>query len=245
MVKQPLIELKHIFKTYRIGERELTVLKNINLTVYHGELLAIVGASGSGKSTLMNLLGLLDKPNSGDYWLEGKAVSTLHPDKAAQLRNHHIGFVFQQFNLLPRLNAAQNVALPLTYRTLAKQDLHKRVDEALEQVGMLAYKTHKPQELSGGQQQRVAIARALVSNPNALLADEPTGALDSKTGQEIMKLFGALHQTGRTIILVTHDEAIANMCERKVTFADGEIIKDESGISSAKSMPGEVKSACK
>jgi putative ABC transport system ATP-binding protein len=223
-----LIVLQDIVKQYQIGSTVSTVLKGIDLTVNQGELLAIVGASGSGKSTLMNIIGLLDKPDSGRYCIKDKDTSGLTSDALAHFRNRYIGFVFQQFNLLPRLNAMQNVALPLTYRGDSKSTIHQRVEEVLSRVGMLDYKEHRPTQLSGGQQQRIAIARALVTEPEVILADEPTGALDTKTGHDIMSLFKALHAEGRTIILVTHDEKIAKQCERRITFSDGSIIKDDA-----------------
>lgn len=207
---------------------ESTVLKNISISVQQGEMVAIVGASGSGKSTLMNIIGLLDKVDSGQYFLRGRNVAGLKDDQLALLRNQHIGFVFQQFNLLPRFSAEQNVALPLTYRTLSPQTIRKRVLEALDRVGMRAFADHRPTQLSGGQQQRVAIARALVGEPEVILADEPTGSLDSSTGQDIMTLFLALHNEGRTIILVTHDEHVAAQCKRRITLADGNIIMESS-----------------
>jgi putative ABC transport system ATP-binding protein len=222
----PLILLRHIIKKYQIGSTESTVLNDISLAVDEGDLLAIVGASGSGKSTLMNIIGLLDKAESGQYLLLGKDVAGLSDDQLALLRNQRIGFVFQQFNLLPRFTAEQNIALPLTYRNLPPQKIKQRVFDALARVGMQSFAAHRPTQLSGGQQQRIAIARALVSEPQVILADEPTGALDSNTGKEIMKLFLALHAEGRTIIMVTHDEQVAGQCARRITLADGEIIND-------------------
>lgn len=225
-----LLKLNGIVKTYQIAHTVSTVLKGITMTVNQGDLLAIVGASGSGKSTLMNIIGLLDRADGGDYLLKDRDTSGLSPDELALLRNQCIGFVFQQFNLLPRFNAIQNVALPLSYRGVSRDLINKNVSDALARVGMSQYKNHCPMQLSGGQQQRVAIARALVSEPEVILADEPTGALDSKTGKEIMDLFLALHQEGRTIILVTHDEKVANLCSRRITLADGEIISDEQAV---------------
>ncbi|WP_308423376.1 ABC transporter ATP-binding protein [Legionella impletisoli] len=204
-----------------------TVLKGLSLTIHQGELVAIVGPSGSGKSTLMNIIGLLDKPSSGIYALNGQDTAGLSPDELALLRNQHIGFIFQQFNLLPRFTALQNVGLPLTYRNVSDLLINQRVERALMRVNMRDFSSHRPNQLSGGQQQRVAIARALVTDPNVILADEPTGALDSKTGKEIMNLFLALHQEGRTIIIVTHDEKIADLCTRKIVLADGEIIRQQ------------------
>jgi putative ABC transport system ATP-binding protein len=228
----PLIALHNIHKTYQIGPVETMVLKSISLNVFENDMLAIVGSSGSGKSTLMNMIGLLDKPDAGDYLLHGQNTRGLSDDEAALLRNRHIGFVFQQFNLLSRFTAVQNVALPLTYRDLSANVIQKTALDALTRVGMQSYSAHQPTQLSGGQQQRVAIARALVTEPEVILADEPTGSLDSVTGQEIMNLFCKLNQEGRTIILVTHDEHIANQCKRRITLADGKIIKEENSCTS-------------
>lgn len=227
-MNKPLIALTNIIKKYQIGSVESTVLKKVSLSVDEGEMLAIVGASGSGKSTLMNIIGLLDKPERGNYLLSGRNVAGLHDDQLANLRNQHIGFVFQQFNLLPRFSAEQNIALPLTYRNMSPQSIKKRVFDVLARVGMQAYAAHRPTQLSGGQQQRIAIARALVGEPEVLLADEPTGSLDSATGKDIMKLFLALHEEGRTIILVTHDEQVAALCRRRIALADGKVIIAES-----------------
>lgn len=222
----PLISLTHIVKKYKMGHTESVVLKNVSLAVEAGEMLAIVGASGSGKSTLMNIIGLLDKADNGQYLLRGENVAGLSDDKLAILRNQHIGFVFQQFNLLPRFSAEQNVALPLTYRDISPQIIKKRVFDALARVGMQSYAAHCPTQLSGGQQQRVAIARALVTEPQVILADEPTGALDSGTGKDIMNLFLELHREGRTIILITHDEQVAIQCAKRITLADGQIVAE-------------------
>lgn len=228
MVKeaQLVITLNHIDKHYVLGDTTSQVLKKVSMTVTAGDMMAIVGASGSGKSTLLNILGLLDKPDNGQYLLMGMDVADLSDDKRATFRNQKIGFVFQQFNLLPRFDAAQNVALPLTYRGLSKKDIQEKVDEALARVGMTPYAKHRPMQLSGGQQQRVAIARALVGEPEVLLADEPTGALDSITGGEIMRLFEKLNQEGKTIILVTHDPEVAAQCTRKIKVADGSLVSD-------------------
>ncbi|MDP3269190.1 MAG: ABC transporter ATP-binding protein [Legionella sp.] len=226
MIEQPLIKLTDLVKTYALEGISTTVLKKVSLNVNQGDLLAIVGASGSGKSTLMNIIGLLDKADSGSYFLKNKNVAGLSDDESAELRNQSIGFVFQQFNLLPRFNASQNVALPLTYRGVSPIEIKELVTEALERVGMASYARHRPTQLSGGQQQRVAIARALVTQPQVLLADEPTGALDSKTGTEVMNLFHTLHAEGRTIIMVTHDEQVAAQCKRQITIADGVIIAE-------------------
>ncbi len=220
----PLIQLSSLIKAYSLEGVSTTVLKEVSLTVHQGDLLAIVGASGSGKSTLMNIIGLLDKADSGTYILKNRNVAGLTDDEIAMLRNQSIGFVFQQFNLLPRFTAMQNVALPLIYRGENAGETKEKVLKALEHVGMRQYAHHRPTQLSGGQQQRVAIARALVTEPQVILADEPTGALDSKTGTEVMNLFLALHAEGRTIIMVTHDEHVAAQCKRQITIADGHIV---------------------
>ena len=226
MNKTPLIDLDHIVKKYRIGLIESTVLKSISLTIFEKEMSAIVGASGSGKSTLMNIIGLLDKPDQGHYQLQGQDINQLSDDERALFRNQYIGFVFQQFNLLSRFTALQNVELPLTYRDLSAQAIQRKALDALNRVGMKSFAKHRPTQLSGGQQQRVAIARALVGEPQVILADEPTGSLDSVTGKDIMALFKALNDEGRTLILVTHDEQIALQCQRRITLADGNIISD-------------------
>ncbi|STY27912.1 ABC transporter ATP-binding protein [Legionella wadsworthii] len=226
---QPLMVLKDIVKSYHLEGISTTILKEISLTVFEGDLLAIVGASGSGKSTLMNILGLLDKADKGTYWLQKRNVAALSDDEAAELRNQHIGFVFQQFNLLPRFNAMQNVALPLIYRGVGSAEMKERVLEALDRVGMQQYAHHRPTQLSGGQQQRVAIARALVTEPQVILADEPTGALDSRTGNEVMNLFLSLNGQGRSIIMITHDEQIAALCKRKIILVDG-VVMSETGL---------------
>jgi putative ABC transport system ATP-binding protein len=218
-----MIILDKINKFYKIGEKSHHILKNLSLVISSGELISIVGASGSGKSTLLNILGLLDSPHNGKYILDGRDITSFNQDEMATLRNRHIGFVFQQFNLLSRLNALRNVELPLTYSAMSSQEGTKRAKEALKRVGMQDYFNHKPNELSGGQQQRVAIARALVNNPEIILADEPTGALDTQTSSEIMQLFLSLHQEGRTILIVTHDKNIAAMCSRSILMKDGKI----------------------
>ncbi len=220
----PLISLTDIVKKYQMGPIDSVVLKQVSLVVEEGDLLAIVGASGSGKSTLMNIIGLLDKVDAGQYLFCNQDVATLNDDQLATFRNERIGFVFQQFNLLQRFTAEQNIALPLTYRNMSPELIKKRVAEVLVRVGMESFGAYRPTQLSGGQQQRVAIARALVGEPRVILADEPTGALDSKTGEDIMALFLALHKEGRTIILVTHDENIATRCRKQITLADGQIV---------------------
>lgn len=226
MANQPLIDIRQLVKTYQIGDVVSQVLKRVSLSVEHGDLLAIVGASGSGKSTLMNIIGLLDKADEGEYWLNQRNIAGLNEDELAALRNLKIGFVFQQFNLLPRFTARQNVALPLIYRHVPAQEIEERVMAALAKVSMQDFAMHRPTQLSGGQQQRVAIARALVGEPQVILADEPTGALDSRTGTDVMNLFLNLHREGRTIIMVTHDEQVAAQCARRITLADGQIVSE-------------------
>jgi len=221
-----MIEINQLVKHYRLGSQIIEVLKGIDLSIAPGEMVAIIGASGSGKSTLMNILGLLDRPTAGHYRLEGHDVADLSDDVRAELRNQQIGFVFQQFNLLPRLTAAENVALPLVYAHFAAAEQKPRVDEALSSVDMLAYAHHRPSQLSGGQQQRVAIARALVNQPSMILADEPTGALDSKTSSEVIQLFHQLHDQGRTVVIITHDPSVANQCQRIICLADGCIVSE-------------------
>ena len=225
-VKQELISLKNIVKSYKNGDQELQVLKGINLEVYVGEFVAIMGPSGSGKSTLMNIIGLLDRPTSGDYSLNGKKVETLSDRHLASVRNKEIGFVFQQFFLLSKLNALQNVELPLIYAGVSVSKRRQLAKQYLEKVELEKRMKHLPSELSGGQKQRVAIARALVNNPSIILADEPTGALDTKTGEQIMALLTALNREGKTIIMVTHEPDIADYATRKIVIRDGEITAD-------------------
>ncbi|MDR2764393.1 MAG: ABC transporter ATP-binding protein [Tannerella sp.] len=221
-----LIEIVHLTKNYSIGEIEIPALKDINLTIDRNEYVAIMGPSGSGKSTLMNILGCLDTPSEGHYYFNRTDVSTLDDDALSAMRNREIGFVFQNFNLLPRLTALQNVELPLIYAGMSGHERKERALTALERVNLSNRITHKPSELSGGQRQRVAIARALVTHPGILLADEPTGALDSKTGEDIMELFRELHQEGNTIILITHEQDIANYADRNIYLRDGMIHSD-------------------
>jgi putative ABC transport system ATP-binding protein len=221
-----LIEIKSLTKNYSIGEIEIPALKNIDLNIEKNEYVSIMGPSGSGKSTLMNILGCLDTPTSGHYYFNQLDVSVLDDDSLSAMRNKEIGFIFQNFNLLPRLNALQNVELPLVYSATPNNERKERALKALERVGLSDRIGHKPSELSGGQRQRVAIARALVTNPGILLADEPTGALDSKTGDDIMSLFYELHHEGNTIILITHEQDIANYAERNIYIKDGEIHSD-------------------
>jgi putative ABC transport system ATP-binding protein len=219
----PLIEVQNLTKTYPMGTDEVLALRGVSFIVERGEFVALMGPSGSGKSTLMHLLGCLDRPTAGTYWLEGKAVSGLTRQEQAAVRNQQIGFVFQTFNLLPRLSALENVAMPLTYRGRVKQ-AREQAAEALARVGLADRLGHRPAELSGGQRQRVAMARALVTNPALILADEPTGNLDSKTGADIMTLLTALNREERTIILVTHDPAVARHAQRVLQMQDGEFV---------------------
>lgn len=221
-----LIELKGINKTYKNGDQELRVLKDIDLEVEKGEFVAIMGPSGSGKSTLMNVIGLLDRPTSGDYFLEGQEVGNLSEKKLARVRNEQIGFVFQQFFLLSKLNAFQNVELPLIYAGVHPAKRKEIAEQYLEKVELGSRMHHLPSELSGGQKQRVAIARALVNQPAIVLADEPTGALDTKTGEQIMDLLTKLNQEGKTIIMVTHEPEIAAFANRRIVIRDGVISSD-------------------
>jgi len=222
-----LIEIKQITKLYEMGDEKLYALRGVDLKIEKNEYVAIMGPSGSGKSTLMNIIGCLDTPTSGDYILNGKDVHEMNDDELAEIRNREIGFVFQTFNLLPRSNALHNVELPLIYSGLAKAERLKRAEEALANVGLTDRKTHKPNELSGGQRQRVAVARALINNPSIILADEPTGNLDTKTGEEIMGLLRELNEKGNTIIIVTHEEDIAKHAKRIVKIRDGMIESDK------------------
>jgi putative ABC transport system ATP-binding protein len=221
-----LIETQDLWKTYVMGAEEIHALRGVNLSIDRGEYVAIMGPSGSGKSTLMNLIGCLDTPTKGSYLLNGKLVSQMNDDELARIRNEEIGFVFQTFNLLPRATALHNVELPLIYAGVPSRDRNTRAKDALERVELGPRMAHRPNELSGGQRQRVAIARALVNNPSILLADEPTGNLDSKTGEEIMGLFARLHEGGNTIVLVTHEADIASHAHRVVHIKDGRVEKD-------------------
>ncbi|MES2003114.1 MAG: ABC transporter ATP-binding protein [Bacteroidota bacterium] len=223
-----IIHLDNIQKSYFMGNQAIPVLKGITLDIFKNEYVALMGPSGSGKSTLMNILGCLDSPTGGSYILNSKDVSKMPDDDLAEVRNSEIGFVFQQFNLLPRLTAAENVALPLIYAGINKKERHERAMEALKKVGLEDRSHHKSNELSGGQIQRVAIARALVNNPSLLLADEPTGNLDSKTSVEVMEIFGKIQQAGNTVVLVTHEEDIAHYAHRIVRLRDGLIESDKT-----------------
>jgi putative ABC transport system ATP-binding protein len=223
---QPLINIKGITRDFILGNEIVYVLKGIDLEINKGEYVALMGPSGSGKSTLMNLLGCLDTPTSGTYILNGKNVSHMGDNELAEIRNKEIGFVFQTFNLLPRTTALDNVALPMVYAGYSKADRSKRASEVLAQVNLADRMDHQPNQLSGGQRQRVAIARALVNTPSIILADEPTGNLDSKTSVEIMKLFGEIHKNGNTVILVTHEEEIAAYAHRIIRLRDGIIESD-------------------
>ncbi len=221
-----LIEARDLIKTYTMGEQAVHALRGVSLEIAAGDFVAIMGASGSGKSTLMNILGCLDLPSSGAYRLAGEAVETMAPDQLASIRNRRIGFVFQQFNLLPRTSALENVELPMLYAGVKGAERHARARAALARVGLADRAAHTPSELSGGQQQRVAIARALVNQPQLILADEPTGALDSKTSADIMRLLTELNAQGMTVVIVTHESDIAAWARRKLVFRDGQIVED-------------------
>jgi putative ABC transport system ATP-binding protein len=223
----PLIQLRRLAKIYQMGSVEVRALDGVDIDIHAGEYVTIVGPSGSGKSTLMNLIGCLDTPTSGEYHLNGERVSELEEDELAAIRNKRIGFVFQTFNLLPRATALANVELPLIYARLAPDERHERAERSLSQVDLADRMDHKPNELSGGQRQRVAVARALVTQPSILLADEPTGNLDSKTGIEIMNLFRQLHDDGQTIIVVSHDPDVAAVGQRTIHLIDGRVVHEE------------------
>jgi len=217
-----MIELDKVTKVYHMGRVEVNALRGVSLSINTGEMVAIIGASGSGKSTMLNVIGCLDKPTSGSYFFEGVDVSQLNDNQLAEVRNKKIGFVFQDFNLLPRATALANVELPLLYSGVRRR--HQRAIEALGQVGLGKRANHKPTEMSGGEQQRVAIARALVNNPAVILADEPTGELDTQSSAEIMSIFHQLHQDGKTIVLITHETDIAAQAQRKIRLCDGELV---------------------
>ncbi|MDO4297559.1 MAG: ABC transporter ATP-binding protein [Lachnospiraceae bacterium] len=221
-----MIELENIKKIYSLGGEEVHALDGVSLNVMEHEFVAIVGASGSGKSTLMNIIGCLDTPDEGNYYIDGQDVTSLSEHDLAVMRNRKIGFIFQQFNLLPKLTAYENVELPLIYQGLPAQERRARVEDALEKVGLSKRTHHRPNQLSGGQQQRVAVARALATHPSLILADEPTGNLDSKSSRDIMALIHELHEQGNTIMLITHDDGIAAQAERQVRIMDGKIVSD-------------------
>lgn len=222
-----IISAENIWKIYELGKQEVKALRGITFKVLHNEFLCLMGPSGSGKSTLMNIIGCLDTPTDGKYYLKGRAVSALNENELAYIRNNEIGFVFQVFNLLPRATAFHNVELPLIYKGTRKKERKEKTQKALEMVEMVERMNHRPPELSGGERQRIAIARALVNEPSILLADEPTGNLDSKTGGEILKLFKKIHDEGNTIIIVTHDKDIAQNAQRIIYLIDGMIEKEE------------------
>ena len=224
--RPPVIRAEGLAKQYRVGRNVINALHDVDLTVEPGEFVAVLGPSGSGKSTLLNLLGCLDTPSRGRYWLDGLLVSRLTRDQQALIRNRKIGFVFQTFNLLPRANSLRNVMLPLPYAGITGKRAEQLARFALDPVGLADRAQHRPAELSGGQQQRVAIARALVNRPSLVLADEPTGNLDTATGQEVLRTLQALNERGVTIVMVTHDPEIAAFCRRRVTFQDGQLIED-------------------
>jgi putative ABC transport system ATP-binding protein len=226
----PVIHAEDLWRTYQMGAEEILALRGVSFEIQKGEYVAVMGPSGSGKSTLMNLIGCLDTPSKGRYVLRGKVVSEMNDDELAAVRNREIGFVFQTFNLLPRATALHNVELPLVYAGIPKEKRIEQAKHALEMVDLADRMAHKPNELSGGQRQRVAVARALVMNPSILLADEPTGNLDTATGEDIMRLFERLHEQGHTIILVTHEKDIADHARRTISIRDGRIEKDEARV---------------
>jgi ABC-type lipoprotein export system ATPase subunit len=243
-----LIELRNIYKTYRLGDIDVPVLKGVSVAVARGELVALMGASGSGKSTLMNILGCLDRPTSGEYWLDGRNVSALSNDQRALVRNRKFGFVFQNFNLLPRTSALENVAMPLSYTAgdLSERQALQRAQEMLRRVGLEDRMDHEPSQLSGGQQQRVAIARALINHPPLIFADEPTGNLDSRTSEEVLRMFEQLNaQDGITIIIVTHDATVAKHARQIIRLHDGLVVEgaygDAAGTGPPPAAPGETR----
>ena len=221
-----LIEVKNVYKIYNPGENEVRALDGISVTIDHGEFVAIVGHSGSGKSTFMNMLGCLDTPTSGDYYLDGVNVAGMTDDELSDIRNKQIGFIFQGFNLIPSLTAQENVELPLVYRGMPAEQRRQLAEDALTRVGMEHRMNHRPSELSGGQQQRVAIARAIAARPPIIMADEPTGNLDTRSGEEVMKILHELNEEGRTIVLITHDNDIARQATRAIRIIDGKVVSD-------------------
>jgi putative ABC transport system ATP-binding protein len=221
-----MIRLQGVTKQYQMGDQTVHALQGIDLQIGRNEMIAFIGASGSGKSTMMNIVGCLDRPSSGEYWLNGREVAAMSGDDLARVRNQEIGFIFQSFHLLPRASALDNVAQPLIYRGVPLRERLALAEQALQRVGLGARVHHRPNELSGGQRQRVAIARALVGNPSILLADEPTGNLDSSTSQEIMELIRAVHAGGQTVVMVTHEPEIAEQCQRVVRLRDGRVVSD-------------------
>lgn len=221
-----LIELKDVYKIYQMGEETVHALDGVSLTIDQGEFVAIVGSSGSGKSTAMNIIGCLDVPTSGTYHLGGVDVSTMNDDQQAEIRNRMLGFIFQQYNLIPKLTVQENVELPLLYAGVPGEERHERAIRALERVGLADKRRHLPSQLSGGQQQRVSIARALAGDPAVILADEPTGALDSHTGREVLTMLQQLHAAGNTVVLITHDNSIAVQAQRIIRLEDGQVIYD-------------------
>lgn len=225
-MRTPIINISNLMKTYKLGGETVHALNNVTLEIEKGEFLAIIGPSGSGKSTLMNMIGCLDRPQSGKYLLDGKDIGKMNDNQLATIRNQKIGFIFQNFNLLMKLTALENVELPLLYSGVATKERRERALEALNKVGLMDRANHLPTQLSGGQQQRVTIARALVGNPAILLADEPTGALDSKTSKEILQVMKELNELGNTIILITHDLAIAKQANRMVSIQDGQLLEN-------------------
>jgi len=225
--KKEIISIQSVSKIYNLGETVVKALDNVSLSIYDNDYISIMGPSGSGKSTLMNIIGCLDVPSKGKYKFKNELISEMDDNQLANIRNEKIGFVFQTFNLLPKLNAMQNVEVPLIYSSLGRKERLERAEEALHIVGLQDRMTHKPNELSGGQRQRVAIARALVNKPSIILADEPTGNLDSKSGNEILKFFSKLHKAGNTIIMVTHEESVAKLSKRRIDIFDGKIARDE------------------
>ncbi len=232
-VQRPVISLLNVTKTYRMGDTDVHALRGISLDIVRGDFVAIMGASGSGKSTLMNIIGCLDVPTRGHFWLDGVDVRTLDDDDLARIRNRKIGFVFQSFNLLPRMSAVANVELPLVYAGVRQNDRRARALRALEAVGLSERTDHYPSEMSGGQQQRAAVARAIVTNPALILADEPTGNLDTESSLDVMSVFAALHAQSRTVVLITHEDDIAGYAERVVKLRDGQIVEDYRQDSSA------------